>query len=1155
MRELVDQNARDRIKRDLVTTLVVEAAAGTGKTTALVSRILSLVMSGTSSLAQLVAVTFTEKSAGEMKLRLRSEIEKARALVDLAPAEKERLDAALAELEAAHIGTIHGFCADLLREWPIEAAVDPLFEMCADDARDRLFDEAFDAWFQDELAEPSEGVRRVLRRRSRERDASGPRHALRRAGLDMVEQRDFDAPWRRAPFDRTRAIDMLLGQLRELGGLAARAQWPDDWLGKNLAEVARFIDELDRRELIRPRDHDGLESELKNLAHKKKGWTWKGGGKNYGKGLLRADVMAQRDAAKAELDRVLGLCDADLAACLHEELSTLVKGYEALKARAGRLDFLDLLVKTRDLLRDQAGVRKALQERFTHLLVDEFQDTDPLQAEIVLLLSADDPAEDSWLKVRVTPGKLFVVGDPKQSIYRFRRADVALYEDIKRRLERGGASVLHLSTSFRSAPAIQRLVNEAFAATMKGGDDGSQASYVALEPFRDDPVGRPAVVALPVPRPYSDWGKVVGFRIDESLPDAVGAFVDFLITKSGWTITERERPELQVPIEARHICLLFKRFQNFGEDKTRGYVRALEARSIPHVLMGGRSYHAREEVLGVRNALAAIEWPDDEMSVFATLRGPFFALGDDPLLAYKSAVGSWNTLKPTDGITLDAPSAEVAEAIAILRKLHLGRNRRPIADTLAQLFEATRAHAGVGFWPSGEQALANLLRVTDLARRFEAQGATSFRAFVMRMAEEAERGGAAEAPVVEEGTDGVRIMTVHRAKGLEFPVVILVDPTAPKAMREPSRYSDPETRLFAMPLAGCVPVELMEKRDDVLRRDEDEAIRLLYVAATRARELLVVPVVGDEELAGWLDTLNPVIQPRGAERRRALVAPGCPPFGGDSVLARTPKVDRTSEDSIAPGLHHGRAGGHPVVWWDPASLELDKQHDAGLRQQKLLEADKSGATIDDGTREHDAWSARRADLLARGAVPSVILKTVTERARGREGAPSEIIVTEEEVTGRRSERPQGKRFGTLVHAVLAEIEPGADDATLLQVAAKQGRLVGAPDDEVGAAAEAVRGALGHPLLLRAAASARSGGLRREVPIMMTDGEGALIEGVVDLAFREGEGDAAEWIVVDYKTDAEIAASGRSRYEAQVALYAEAVARATGQRARGVLLRV
>ena len=183
-----------------------------------------------------------------------------------------------------------------------------------------------------------------------------------------------------------------------------------------------------------------------------------------------------------------------------------------------------------------------------------------------------------------------------------------------------------------------------------------------------------------------------------------------------------------------------------------------------------------------------------------------------------------------------------------LGRLHVGRNRRPIAQTILMLLDAVRAHAGIAMWPTGEQALANCLRMVDLARRFEQRGASSFRAFVERMEADAETGQAEDAPIVEQGTEGVRMMTVHRAKGLEFPVVILADPTCPAARDNPSRHVDPARRLWLEPLCGCAPVELLEASQEELLRDQAEAVRLAYVAATRARDLLVVPACGDQPL-------------------------------------------------------------------------------------------------------------------------------------------------------------------------------------------------------------------------------------------------------------------------------------------------------------------
>jgi ATP-dependent exoDNAse (exonuclease V) beta subunit len=1143
----IDADARRRIAEHLDATLFVEAAAGTGKTTALVGRIVALLRSGRASLDGVVALTFADKAAGEMRLRLRAELEIARIASNAGSAERRRLDAALEQLELARIATIHAFCGDLLQERPVEAGVDPLFAIAAPDEAARLLERAFDDWFQSALAEPPEGVRRLLRRRSRGPDARSARATLFDAARALVEHRDYTARWRRDPFARERAIDAVMHELDALAELAPRASHPDDWLAVNLENVARFASENRHKEAVRDRDHDALEAELRDFAKtRKSGWHYKGTNRReFGPGVLRGDVLARRDAAKQQLDRLIADCDADLAACLQPELLPVVERYEEHKRAAGVLDFVDLLVCTRDLLVRDAAVRSDLARRFTHYFVDEFQDTDPLQAEILMLLVSDDPAQRDWRAAVPAPGKLFVVGDPKQSIYRFRRADVAIYEQIKERLVAHGAELVLLRASFRAVPAIQAAVNAAFEPEIQATADRSQPRYVALEPVRADHPGQPAVVVVPAPRPYGDYGTIVDWKIEGSLPDAVGAFVDWLCRESGWTVEERGA---RVPVAARHVCLLFRRFKHFRDDATRPYQRALEARRLPHVLVGGRSFHDREEVIALRNALTAIEWPGDDLSVYAALRGPLFALTDDLLLAWRASRGTIHPLAPReDGGELPLELREVADALAVLERLHRGRNRRPIADTVGQLLDAVRAHAALAIWPTGEQALANCLRVMDLARRFERQGASSFRAFVDRLDEDAESGETEDAPVVEEGTEGVRIMTAHRAKGLEFPVVVLCDPTAKATRDQPSRHVDSERSLWAEPLAGCAPRELLEASAIELARDRGEAVRLAYVAATRARDLLVVTGVADGELEGtWLSALHPAIYPTARSPGEGEPAPGCPAFRGAAVGERPGNARPGSRTAVNAGRITPRAGRHSVVWWDPKALALDAQERVGLRQQVILEADAGGSAAAEGERVHAQWQSEREALLAAGSRASCAVVPVTALAHERAAEAPLPEVRIETVAALRAGRPSGRRFGALVHAVLAEVDLRARAPEVERVAALQGRIVGASAEEVTAASDAVVAALAHPVIARAAASSK---LRREVPVALRQDDGRLAEGVVDLAFRDAD---AGWTVVDFKTDAELGPR-HATYAAQVQLYADAIARATGERAEPLLL--
>ncbi len=1130
-----DHLTRTQLLEDLDTTFVVEAAAGTGKTTVLVERIVMMVRKGKARLKEIISVTFTEKAAGEMKLRLRTRLEKAREEPSTPEPERDRLTDALEELEVARIGTIHGLCADLLREYPVEAGVDPLFEVAAEGDSDALLGAAFQRRFQDLLQTQPEGIRRALRRRQRGPESEPPRRTLFSAVQSLVEHRDFSAPWRRDAFDREGAIDALLPLLTQFASrlTSVRLKRDRSELLETIDLCRRFLDDVHHRESVSKRDYDGLEAQLRELGGNKYRWAAKPWGLHFSAGLTEALLVSERDAVFAGLTEFTRRADADLASRLHEELRPIVDGYELEKSRAGVLDFVDLLLLTRNLLRDHESVRRSLQGRFKRLFVDEFQDTDPLQSEIVLLLGADDPTLSDPFGSRPVPGKLFVVGDPKQSIYRFRRADILLYERVKKHLVGHGAEVVYLSTSFRSTPGIQAAVNGAFAPVMKGEH---QATWVALGEWREANREQPSVIALPAPRPLNEKRRVTKDAIESSLPEAVGAFVEWLTTKSGWTVEEDGQ---RVRIQARHVCILFKRLRRWGGvDVPRPYAQALEARRVPHVLVGGRSFHQREEVMALRTALFAVDRPDDEFSVYAALRGPFFAFTDEQLFAFKSELGKLHPLRPWENEPLSDDARPVVDALGVLRELHLERNRRPVSATVHTLLERTRAHAGVAVWTAGAQALANVLQLAEVSRRHERRS-TSFRDVVEALQEEADEGEAPEAPIVEEGTEGVRMMTVHAAKGLEFPVVILAEPTATASRQEPSHWVDPEQGLWVHSLANCVPSELREHEQEVLARDAEEALRLTYVAATRARDLLVVPVCSDRRFEDtWTEVLYPALYPQLGFEHEPKPAPGCPAFGFDPILDREGGVPA---EVPQPGLHLSATRKNGVVWWDPHTLELSREERTGLEASDALlddevEAPKSIAAF-------EAWKQGRATSLRDGSTPSARVLVA------RELDPVQLTGTIPlaQTDAPREGRPRGRRFGELVHACLAVTPLDATRAAVEGIATVMARSLQAPPREGRAAVEAVVAALAHPHVSNAR---RSKDVRREVAIVDHLHDGTIIEGAIDLAY-ELDG---VWQIVEFKTD-ETIDERRAHYEAQTQAYVRAIGAATGKPARGVILRV
>jgi ATP-dependent exoDNAse (exonuclease V) beta subunit len=643
--------------------------------------------------------------------------------------------------------------------------------------------------------------------------------------------------------------------------------------------------------------------------------------------------------------------------------------------------------------------------------------------------------------------------------------------------------------------------------------------------------------------------------VEKCLPDAIAAFVDWLVRKSGWSVAEKDDSD-RVPIEPKHICLLFRRFYSWDEDIARPYLRALEARQLEHLLVGGRSYHAREEVETLRSALAAIEWPDDELSVFATLKGSLFSIPDDVLFQYKHAVGRLHPFRLPE-VAPDSLSS-VVDCLHLLQDLHRERNYRPITETIEALLRATRAHAAFAMRPSGEQVLASVLHVSELARKYEAGGGLSFRGFVEQLRDGADALETPDAPIFEEGSEGVRMMSVHKAKGLEFPVVILADITAKIHRKEPSRYLDPASGLCVAPLAGCAPAQLLELGPREVARDYAEGIRISYVAATRAQDLLVVPAVGDDPIERrwatpgnwWIKPLYKAIYPAGEHRRRPERAPTCPEFKKDSVLERL-DGEIAESDNVSPGEHRFGldSNSYQVVWWDPRALRLDVEPAFGIRQEDLLKKTNDD-TVARNVETYETW---RRDIESRrqaGAVPSLTVRTATDYAHAKPPAGAYApAVTVVDVRTSGSARPGGFRFGALVHAVLATVPLDSDSDQIERIALQQGRILGAHDEEISAAVSTAQSVLAHPLLDQARHASNQGQCRRETPVTLSN-EGCLIEGIVDLAFRED----GIWTVVDFKTDQELAGS-LPAYRRQIALYAEAISSATGAKVQAVLMRL
>jgi ATP-dependent exoDNAse (exonuclease V) beta subunit len=383
-------------------------------------------------------------------------------------------------------------------------------------------------------------------------------------------------------------------------------------------------------------------------------------------------------------------------------------------------------------------------------------------------------------------------------------------------------------------------------------------------------------------------------------------------------------------------------------------------------------------------------------------------------------------------------------------------------------------------------------------------------------------------------------MTVHGAKGLEFPVVILADLTANIAARDTDQYVDGERRLCAVRLLRCAPRELVDHEAQESAREQAEGVRVAYVAATRARDLLVIPAVGDEAFpdGGWLSPLNKAIYPSRADWRKSQPAHGCPPFGPSSVIERPLDYDREGEMSVKPGLIRPQSGQHEVVWWDPSKLALNVEGGLGLHQKEIL-ANDGGVSL----AAYRQWQAERANVIEEGSRPEHQVFIASQAI----DAPPDAVAVEIATVAKSARNVAGRRFGTLVHNVMRDVPLDANRATIEQLVDWNTRLLGATAEERSAAVASVGNALEHPLLARARAATRC---HREYPLVWKLEDGRVLEGFIDLAFVEND----RWTIVDFKTDAD-ASERQKQYERQLQWYAFALGKLTGLPAHACLLQI
>jgi ATP-dependent helicase/nuclease subunit A len=1053
----IDQQARDEVRDALSLTMFVEAGAGTGKTTALVSRVVALVTSGV-ALRNIAAITFTEAAAAELRDRIRLALERGVAGVGdpaLDDAGRDRCEEALHELDDAALTTLHGFAQRILAQHPLEAGLPPRFEVVDDIAAQIAFDQRWgdflDALFEDpDLADVLltaltlgvrlDGLRRVARAMHDYLDR------LPEVPLPVAPLPDVDV----AP---------VLDAVQAAIGLAEQCRDDDDKLlphldavGAVASELAAAVDDLDRLDVL------ARAPKLTSRLGSKTNWA--------------CDVDEVRGClqqAQAARDELLGRCRTAVLGALVERIRRMVLETADTRRREGRLEFHDLLVLARDVLASSTPVRTGLAHRFEALLIDEFQDTDPLQIEIAVLLAAVESdagvtgGGTGWSDAELHPGRLFVVGDPKQSIYRFRRADLALYHEVEAALHTGHR---RFEQNFRSVPAVLAWVNHVFAGLLPDDQPGIQAQHVRLHAFRDAVPG--AQAAVQVFGAPTDDGRIGDIRVRES------AEVAALVRRAkadGWPIVD---PVTGAVRGARYsdIALLLPTRTALPELE-----RALEAADIPVRIESQSLVYSTAEVRDLLVILTAIDDPTDEVAVVASLRAPAFGCSDRDLVEFKLAGGRWDYRREQpSGLAADH---RVASGLAALRDLHDRRWWATVGETVSTVVRERRMLELAAAHPRPRDHWRRIRFLLDRARAYDDAGGNGLRGFVEWVQQQSdERARAVEVVVPEPDDDALRILTVHGAKGLEFPVVVLAGlNAAPQNRPSPVLWTSAGSLEVAIGPRDARTATLgYNDQEEIERRlDDAERIRLLYVAATRARDHLLISLhhkAGDRRSPAaklWKHAEGAPSEWITIDVPSAATTPVHPDKGAPT---------RSDEDALAHDLET-RAD-----WVENRSAHLVRAgRPATVAATSLASGLSAAAPVDPG--------------LAKGPPDD----DAPAWRRGRAGTS----------------------IGRAVHATLQTIDLATGDG-LEATAGAQAWAEEIPGREREVQA-LVRSVLDAPVVRDAVAGGR---YWREVPVAATVDD-VTVEGFVDLLVETPDG----LVVVDYKTDR---APGDDELDALMAKY-------------------
>lgn len=1029
-----DHAARSRIRHALDATLFVEAGAGSGKTGALVGRIEELVTVGEVPIEQIAAVTFTERAAAELRERLRARFERATSDPEHADTAQRALD----DLDLAPIGTLHSFAQRILSEHAIEAGIPPMVEVL-DDVASSVASETRWKLLARELLDDDGMATTVALLDPLDIKLDKIRSLVTKLNNDWDLVQDHVGT---EPPDPITAPDLtsIIAAGRELvaaaehctaedDGLFVRLQQTESWLDDieavDLAAVPVIVAHLDRGITVlgnRVTDKSVLGSKPK----------WRGFDLDVLKTDYRAWIVALK-TAKAEM------ADTVLRNLVQWSGSRVLDAAHD-RQRNGQLEFHDLLVLSRNLLRSNPEVRAALQQRYSRLLLDEFQDTDPIQIEIATRIAGGAAADQpDWRDIDVPPGSLFVVGDPKQSIYRFRRADIGMYLRAQQAI--GGD--VRLSTNFRTAEPIVQWVNDVFSQLIEYAE-GQQPHYRPLGAHRPAPSNGPAVGVLGV-EPHADNPKADELRGREAA-DVAAAIATALDPDDPWT-TEVDAGDWR-PLRPGDITILIP-----SRTSLPALESALDDAGIRYRSEASSLAYAGPEVRALLAACRAIADPTDQLALLTALRSPLIGLSDRELWDWKSSGGH---------IRLHSRSPEgaaghpVGEALDYLSNLRNDSRWLAPSEVLSRLVVDRMLFEAAAGSDRPREVWRRVRFVVDQARAWSETEHGGLRAYVEWAAAQAsETSRVSESILPETDVDSVRIMTIHAAKGLEFPMVILSGMSTrhrrlsgvAMLWRDGGYEVSMGGDLTSSDFEALVPV------DEQL--GEAETRRLLYVATTRARDHLVVSLHRDAKA-------NPT-------NARLLAKVGAAEATGAHALASTAAPTATASVPTTAS---------PAPDFDAWRSRLQEAIDASRRTPSQSASGLEGTDPD--------------------AVPDD-----TPEAAGR-AKGSRDVQQSAWTKGR-----YGSAIGRATHGVLQAVP--LDTAEGIEATVRAQCVAEGVTEYAELVATLVRSALASPTVQRAAARPHW----RESWVAMVLDDGTVLEGIVDLIYRE---DDDSLVVVDYKTD-------------------------------------